>query len=160
MAQIDRRAFLAGTGAGLAGLVGLALPGAALAQARSPLVMWKDPGCGCCAHWGTRIEAAFRQRLQVVPTSDMQAVKRAQGVPEDLHSCHTALIHGIVAEGHVPPADIRRLIATRNRPYRGLAVPGMPLGAPGMDVGHDRRQPYQVIAFGANNRRAVFANHG
>ncbi len=156
--KIDRRTFLAGTGAGLAGL---ALPGAALAQARGPLVMWKDPSCGCCAHWGERVEAAFRGRLQVIPTADMQALKRSHGVPQDLQSCHTALIHGVVVEGHVPPADIQRLVAARPRPFRGLAVPGMPLGSPGMDVGHNERQRYQVFAFGgAGGRRAVFATHG
>lgn len=156
--KIDRRTFLAASGAGLACL---ALPAAGHAQARGPLTMWKDPACGCCGHWGERIEAAFRQRLQVFPIADMAVVKRRLGVPQDLHSCHTAVIHGLVVEGHVPPADIQRLIAAANRPFRGLAVPGMPLGSPGMDVGHDRRQRYQVIGFGgANNRRAVFATHG
>lgn len=156
--KIDRRTFLAGTGAGLAGL---ALPGGALAQPAGALVMWKDPACGCCGHWGQRIEAAFRGRLQVFPTANMLLVKRRLGVPEDLHSCHTALIHGVVVEGHVPPADVRRLIAAARRPFRGLAVPGMPLGSPGMDVGHDQRQRYQVIGFGgAGGRRAVFATHG
>jgi hypothetical protein len=154
---IDRRTFLAAFGAGA---TGLALPGGALAQARPQLVMYKDPNCGCCSHWGTRVEAAFRQRLQVVPTADMIALKRRLGVPEDLYSCHTGLIQGVVVEGHVPPADVQRLIAAANRPFRGLAVPGMPMGAPGMDVGHDHRQRYQVIAFGANGRRSVFATHG
>jgi hypothetical protein len=81
-------------------------------------------------------------------------------VPGDLHSCHTALIGGYVVEGHVPPTDIQRLIRSRNRAIKGLAVPGMPMGSPGMDVGHNERQPYQVIAFAPNGRRAVFAKHG
>jgi hypothetical protein len=156
--MIDRRCFLAGTAAGLAGL---ALPGRLDAQRPGQMVMWKSPTCGCCGHWGERIEAAFRGRLEVIPTADMQAVKQRNGVPEDLRSCHTALIHGIVVEGHVPPADIQRLIASANRPFRGLAVPGMPLGSPGMDVGHQERQRYQVFGFGGTGgRRAVFATHG
>jgi hypothetical protein len=81
-------------------------------------------------------------------------------VPADLESCHTALVHGYVIEGHVPPADIQRLIKSRSKTVRGLAVPGMPAGSPGMDVGHDRREPYKVYAFDAQGRRSVFAAHG
>ncbi|HYG31121.1 MAG TPA: DUF411 domain-containing protein [Allosphingosinicella sp.] len=155
MHSIDRRMFLAGSAA-----LALAAPAELLAQARPGLVMWKDPNCGCCSHWAERVQAAFGERVQVVPVSDMPAVKRARGVPEDLWSCHTASIRGLIVEGHVPPADIQRLLAARGRPFSGLAVPGMPAGAPGMDVGHNRRQPYQVVAFGPNGRRAVFAHHG
>jgi hypothetical protein len=121
--------------------------------------MWKDPNCGCCGGWAERVEAAFRQPVRVVPTADMSAFKTARGIPEDLWSCHTAMIDGYLVEGHVPPADIQRLIASRNRQVRGLAVPGMPLGAPGMEAG-GRTQRYQVIAFGPGARRSVFATHG
>ncbi|HEX8655861.1 MAG TPA: DUF411 domain-containing protein [Allosphingosinicella sp.] len=152
---IDRRMFIAGSAA-----LAFAAPGEVLAQARPGLVMWKDPSCGCCGHWAERVQAAFRERVQVVPVADMAAVKRARGVPQDLWSCHTASIRGLIVEGHVPPADIQRLLATRGRAFAGLAVPGMPAGAPGMDVGHSRRQPYQVVAFGPNGRRAVYARHG
>jgi hypothetical protein len=65
-----------------------------------------------------------------------------------------------VVEGHVPPADIQRLIRSRSKLIRGLAVPGMPMGSPGMDVGHDRRDPYQVISFNSRGQRSVFARHG
>lgn len=155
MKRIDRRTFLAGAGA-----LSIVAPAAAQAQAQPRLVMWKDPSCGCCTHWAERIQAAFREPVRVVAVADMQALKRARGVPQDLWSCHTASIHGIIVEGHVPPADIRRLLAMRSRPHSGLAVAGMPLGAPGMDVGHSRREPFQVIGFGGNGRRSVFARHG
>jgi hypothetical protein len=71
-----------------------------------------------------------------------------------------ASIRGLIVEGHVPPADIQRLLATRGRAFSGLAVPGMPAGAPGMDVGHSRHQPYRVTAFGPDGRRAVYARYG
>lgn len=156
MERIGRRHVLGLLGAGAAAPV---LPAWA-AAAPAGYVMWRDPGCGCCLEWAKRIEAAFGKRLPVVESRAMPAVKRAQGVPADLQSCHTALIQGVVVEGHVPPADIKRLLAARNPTVRGLAVPGMPAGAPGMDVGHDHRQRYEVFAFGADGRRSVFAVHG
>ena len=155
MKTLDRRTFLAALGG-----AALAPAAPAAAPTRVPMTMWKHPSCGCCADWQVRVEQAFRGPMRVVPTADMDALKRARGVPQDLKSCHTALIGGYVVEGHVPPVDIQRLIRSRNRQVAGLAVPGMPLGAPGMDVGHNHREPYQVIAFGPGNRRALFARHG
>lgn len=155
MAMIDRRTFMAGAGA--LALAGPAAAAAATAQPR--LVMWKDPHCGCCGAWAERVEAAFGRPVQVVPTADMQALKRARGIPEDLWSCHTSSIGGYVIEGHVPPADIQRLIASGNRQVAGLAVPGMPMGSPGMEHGNHVER-YQVFAFGPGTRRSVFATHG
>jgi hypothetical protein len=136
------------------------LPGGALAAGPPADVMWRDPGCGCCLEWAKRVERAFGRRLPVVNSADMAAVKKAQGVPLDLRSCHTALIGGVVVEGHVPPEEIKRLIARRPKGVRGLAVPGMPAGSPGMDVGHDHLEPYQVVAFGPGGVRSVFARRG
>lgn len=158
MNDLDRRLFLslAGTAA-LAGVVGRA---EALAPLPGGFVMWHSPGCGCCLEWAKRIEVAFGRKLPIVEVADIAAVKRARGVPEDLVSCHTALIGGYAVEGHVPPADIKRLIASKSRTVRGLAVPGMPAGSPGMDVGHNHRQPYKVYAFAAAGQRSVFATYG
>jgi hypothetical protein len=155
--MIDRRTMFAFIG-GAAVLP--FLPGTAAAQAAAGFVMWRDPGCGCCLEWAKRVEAAFGRKLPVVNAPNMAAVKKAQGVPEALRSCHTALIHGVVVEGHVPPEDIKRLIASGRKGARGLAVPGMPAGAPGMDVGHNVRQRYQVMAFDSAGRASVFATHG
>lgn len=155
-ATIDRRATLALLG----GAAVLPLLPAAAAAKPPGYVMWRDPGCGCCLEWAKRIEAAFGKKLPVVNAPNMAAVKKAQGVPEALQSCHTALIQGVVVEGHVPPEDIKRLIASRRSGIKGLAAPGMPAGAPGMDVGHDVRQRYQVMAFDAQGRHSVFATHG
>ena len=131
----------------------------AFAQANA-ITMWRDPGCGCCVEWAKRMEAAFGAKVNVVNSPNMAAVKTSRGVPADLRSCHTAMVRGVVVEGHVPPADIKRLIAARPKGITGLAVPGMPAGSPGMDVGHNHKQRYQVFAFGPGNRRTVFATHG
>ena len=151
---LDRRLFI-----GAAAAIGL-VPTQLIAAPASSFVMWHSPGCGCCLEWAKRMEAAFKRKLPIVEAPDMARVKRAQGVPDDLQSCHTALIHGYAIEGHVPPTDIQRLIRSKSGIVRGLAVPGMPAGSPGMDVGHNRRDPYQVIAFGPKGRRSVFARHG
>lgn len=156
-AKIGRRAAIGLLG-GAAATPFLVEP--AWAAAPAGYVMWRDPGCGCCLEWAKRVETAFGRKLPVVNAPNMAAVKKAQGVPAALHSCHTALIQGVVVEGHVPPEDIRRLIAAKRPGIKGLAVPGMPAGAPGMDVGHNVRQRYQVMAFDAAGRSSVFATHG
>jgi hypothetical protein len=155
--MIDRRTMIGLIGGGAALPL---LPGAADAAAPAGYVMWRDPGCGCCLEWAKRVEAAFGTKLPVVNAANMAAVKKAQGVPASLQSCHTALIQGVVVEGHVPPEDIKRLIASRRKGVKGLAAPGMPAGSPGMDVGHNHRQRYQVMAFDAAGRHTVFATHG
>ena len=157
MSQIfDRRLFLGAAGAA----AGAVLVGRAACAAPAPsFVMWHNPGCGCCLEWARRMEAAFKRKLPVIEAPDMAAIKNARGVPEDLRSCHTALVHGYAIEGHVPPRDILRLIKSRSRIVRGLAVPGMPAGSPGMDVGHNHKQPYQVFAFGHGGKRSVFGSY-
>jgi hypothetical protein len=151
--MIDRRHLLAM--AGSAALMPLLHVRALAADA---FIMWRDPGCGCCLEWAKRMEAAFGKPLTVIGAPDMQAIKRARGVPAELMSCHTALVGPYSIEGHVPPADVRRLLASRPAGVRGLAVPGMPMGAPGMEHG-DHREPFKVIAFGPAGR-STFASHG
>lgn len=154
---MDRRLFLGTIGA--AALTGLAGPAAALAPVPGGFVMWHSPGCECCLKWVKHMEAAFGRKLPIVETQDIAAVKKAQGVPGDLYSCHTALIQGVVVEGHVPPADIKRLIASKNRRIKGLAVAGMKVGSPGMEV-PGSNEPYEVVAFARDGKRGVFARHG
>lgn len=155
MDMFDRRLFL-----GTAAAAALVTPGLLLAAPANSFVMWHSPGCGCCLEWAKRMEASFERKLPIVEAPDMERIKRAQGVPQDLRSCHTALIHGYAIEGHVPPADIQRLVRSKSGVIRGLAVPGMPAGSPGMDVGHSRRDAYKVMAFAPNGRRSVFASYG
>ncbi len=123
-----------------------ALPRLAWAQADRPILVHKDPNCGCCKGWVKHVQAAGF-RAEVTETADMDAVKTRLGVPDALASCHTAEIGGYVIEGHVPAAEIRRILAERPR-ATGLAVPGMPVGSPGMEVPDARSDTYDVVLFG------------
>lgn len=124
------------------------------AQAAS-YTMYRDPSCGCCEAWADHMEQGGKHEITTVDHPDMASVKTQHGVPEDLRSCHTMIAGGYVIEGHVPAADVERLLAEKPAWVEGLAVAGMPLGSPGMEAG-GRLQPYHVIAFG-NGRREVFA---
>lgn len=115
----------------------------------------KSPHCGCCNAWIEHVRRAGFQ-IRIVEAHDVTPIARQLGVPDNLRSCHTAVVDGYVIEGHVPAADIRRLLAQRPR-GTGLAVPGMPIGSPGMEQGN-RHQAYEVILF-EGARRAVFARH-
>lgn len=119
------------------------------------VTVWKSPTCGCCTKWVDHMrEEGFT--VVTIDTSDVNPVKRRHGVASDLGSCHTATVGGYVVEGHVPAADVRRLLAERP-PVVGLAVPGMPTGSPGMEGPFS--QKYDVIAFDRSGGRSVFASH-
>lgn len=135
---------------GLPGMVRAAVP------AGGPAVeVWKAASCECCEGWVRHMRAAGFE-VTVHTVDDVTPVKRMAGVPDDLASCHTARVGGYVLEGHVPADDVRRLLAERPQ-ARGLAVPGMPQDAPGMDMGTG--QPYQVVLFGGAGGPQVFARH-
>ncbi|MBW8269486.1 DUF411 domain-containing protein [Caldovatus sp. SYSU G05006] len=137
-------------------LAALTAAGAVRAAAAGPRIeVWRDPGCGCCGAWARHMRQAGFE-VVVHEVEDVAPVKRANGVPEALWSCHTAIVAGYVVEGHVPAADVRRLLAERP-PARGLAVPGMPPSAPGMDI---PGTPYDVLLFGGSGGGdRVFARH-
>lgn len=121
------------------------------------VTVYKSPTCGCCAAWVDHMrDDGFR--VEVVEMNDVTPIKESRGVPRDLGSCHTAVVDGYVLEGHVPAADVRRLLEERPEQV-GLAVPGMPVGSPGMEQG-STVQPYDVVAFGRDGSRSVFAHHG
>lgn len=136
-------------------VLGTALTACA-AQAAS-FTMYRDPNCGCCLAWAEHVEGSDDHDVSSVDHPDMASVKAENGVPGDLQSCHTAIVEGYVIEGHVPVADIQRLLAERPAGVKGLAVAGMPMGSPGMEHG-DHRQAFQVIAFG-DAGRSVFASY-
>lgn len=117
----------------------------------------RDAGCGCCHAWSEQMAASGRLRTEFENVADMNALKQRLGVPDDLASCHTALVEGYVIEGHVPADEIARLIETRPQGVRGLAVPGMPLGSPGMEAPDGAQEPYEIIAFKSDGGRYVFA---
>lgn len=120
------------------------------------VTVFKDPNCGCCKSW---VEHLRKHGYDVVThdTSDVSGVKRTGRVPAPLYSCHTAFVDGYVIEGHVPAADIARLLKDRPK-VAGLAVPGMPAGSPGMEV-PGRADSYDVIAFNRDGTSRVFAHH-
>ena len=136
----DRRAFLRMMAA--SALISVAP--AARAQAPNAITVWKDPNCGCCGGW---IEHLQRNGFvaTVIETDDVQTIKARQQVPAELVSCHTAVIAGYTIEGHVPASAIMQLLSERPA-GRGLAVPGMPIGSPGMEGG--RPEEYNVLLFG------------
>ncbi|MEP3143570.1 DUF411 domain-containing protein [Qipengyuania citrea] len=136
----------------LAGSLALGAALTACAAQAAGLTMYRDANCGCCLAWAGHIERGGVHDVEAVSHPDMAAVKAAHGVPADLLSCHTAVVDGYVIEGHVPVADIERLLAERPEGVAGLAVAGMPVGSPGMEHGN-HRQAYQVIAFGPDGRK-------
>ncbi len=148
-----RRTFLATLAGALASfaLAAQATPGA------SPVVeVFKNPSCGCCGAWVEHLQAAgFKVQVNEVP--DTAATRRQLGMPEKFGSCHTARVAGYLLEGHVPAQDVKRLLASRPQAL-GLAVPGMPVGSPGMEDG-GRRDAYQVLLIDRSGQARVFASY-
>ena len=130
----------------------------ATALAAADIAMHRDPGCGCCEKWASQVRHQFGRKVRVIDDANRSALQRKLGVPADVGSCHTAIVDGLAFEGHVPIADMKRLLAQRPTGVRGLAVGGMPLGSPGMEVTGMRAQPFNVVAFGPGVRR-VYARH-
>jgi hypothetical protein len=130
--------------------------GAVSVVAADSVIVFKDPNCGCCQQW---VEHLRKHSLEVAvrDTSDVSGAKRTGRVPERLHSCHTAFVGGYVVEGHVPAADIRRMLKEKPK-IAGIAVGGMPVGSPGMEMG-SRKDPYEVVAFTRDGATSVFARH-
>ena len=147
----------------LAGMLGCLLTAVACGNppadsgAQGPeVVVYKTPTCGCCGKWAEHMrQNGFRvvERIQ----EDLSDIKASNHVRPSYASCHTALVEGYVVEGHIPAEDVRQLL--RQRPdIKGITVPGMPAGSPGMEVG-DIRQPYQVLSFNESGITGVFAEH-
>ena len=124
-----------------------------------PIVVHRDAGCGCCEKWAAQVRQQFARHVAIIDDQQRSAFQRAHGVPPRLSSCHTAIVDGMVFEGHVPAADMKRVLAQRPRGVSGLAVTGMPLGSPGMEASGQPVQSFNVIAFGAG-RETIYARHG
>lgn len=142
--RTTRRTFIVGATASV-----LALP--AKAQTLPRVVVARDPNCGCCGGWVEHLKGAGFP-VEVIETSEVNRVKVRLGVPQALAACHTAELDGYVIEGHVPAPAIRRLLAERPQ-AKGLAVPGMPIGSPGMEVAGTEPETYDVILFGPSGQR-------
>jgi hypothetical protein len=173
-APVPRRDFLRIAGGAAAGLFSLAAFRSAAALEQPPkkagataanasaksapaartIVIYKDPNCGCCKEWVKHVSAAGFVPT-VHDTADMQPVKASMGVPSALESCHTARVGGYTIEGHVPADVIEKLL--REKPVAiGLAVPGMPMGSPGMDG--PRKDKYDVMLFDKSGKSRVYAS--
>lgn len=133
----------------------LAASGATRAEAPVRVEAFKSPYCGCCQKW---VEHMRKNGFEVVAkdVDDVPAVRKGLGMPDRYGSCHTAKIGGYVVEGHVPAADVRRLLRERPRAV-GLSAPGMPQGSPGMETATP--QPYDTLLVRANGGHDVFAKH-
>ncbi len=149
--------LLGGTAFLLPRVLGLgARADAAPRPSRPDVTVYKSPTCGCCAEWVAHVRRhGFRVKTEDL--ADLQPIKTRHGVPAALQSCHTALIDGYVVEGHVPADLIDRLLQERPKVV-GIAVPGMPIGSPGMEVPGRPADRYQVVTFDRSGQTGVFAS--
>jgi hypothetical protein len=144
---ISRRAALAAFAAMPASLVG-----ARAENSPTMVAVTKDPGCGCCEGWAEHLRrAGFK--VTVTESETLAEMKSQLGIPAELRACHTARVGNYVVEGHVPAAAIAQLL--KDMPQAtGLAVPGMPVGSPGMEAGGATPEVYQVFVFGPSGQRS------
>ncbi|WP_243444696.1 DUF411 domain-containing protein [Sphingosinicella humi] len=129
--------------------------GAPATVQKAAMTVYRDPSCGCCEAWAKIAEDAGYQ-VTLLDDNNMTAVKQRLGVPAELASCHTAVVGDYVIEGHVPLEEVDRLLRERPSDIKGIAVPGMPLGSPGMEVPDGTKEPFQVIAFDATGRTSIY----
>ncbi|SFJ16931.1 DUF411 domain-containing protein [Albimonas pacifica] len=153
--RLSRRALLLGALSTAA--LPLVAPGRASAATTAMTVM-KDPSCGCCGAWVEIMQAeGFEIAVEEMGNAPLVRRKIELGVPQEAVSCHTGLIEGYVVEGHVPAADIRRLLEERPDAV-GLAVPGMPWGSPGMGP-EDEREAYDVVLIGRDGGLSLWSRY-
>ena len=127
------------------------------AAAGPKVEVFKTATCGCCSKWVEHLKAeGFDATYKDIDQAELDKVKAKYGVPRDAHSCHTALVGSYVVEGHVPASEIKRLLKERPSVV-GIAVPGMPLGSPGMEVSGVKPHPYNVISIDRQGRTQVFS---
>ena len=146
--MLSRRIFIAG--------IASVLMACSTAAGATRVIVFMNPDCGCCGAWVDHMKAeGFK--VEVRELEDVTPIARRLGVPDELRSCHTAQVGKYFVEGHVPAADVRKLL--KDRPNaRGIAVPGMPVGSPGMEQG-GRQEPYSTLMVGRDGRFRAFADH-
>jgi hypothetical protein len=151
MRSLSRRRLI-----GCLGIAGIAIAGRRPALAGGPLLeVYKSPWCGCCGAWVEHMQQAGFA-VEVNELDDVAPLKAMLGIAPELQSCHTAVVDGYVVEGHVPAREVTRLLAERPA-GTGLAVPGMPIGSPGMEQ-DGMREPYEVVLF-QGEERSMFARY-
>ena len=149
---MKRRLFLGSAGA----LTALAALPALAVSPSNEVQVYKSPSCGCCGAWVDHMRAAGFT-VRVTDVDDTSAARARLGMPDRFGSCHTATVGGYVLEGHVPAAEVKRLLATKPTAI-GLSVPGMVPGSPGMETG-TRHDPYQVLLIDLAGRDRVYATY-
>jgi hypothetical protein len=152
---MNRRRFFQ-SAAALAALSALPAFSAFAVPAGPEVQVFKSPSCGCCGSWVEHMRAAGFT-VKVTEVADTTAARKRLSLPDRYGSCHTATVAGYILEGHVPAAEVKRLLASKPKAI-GLAVPGMPPSAPGMDV-PGRKDPYQVLLVDAAGESTAFANY-
>lgn len=149
--ELSRRGFLGVSAAALVACTAATPPPAKV------MLVYRSPSCGCCGGWVDHLRAAgFTVTVEMM--EDLTPIAARHGIPDQLRSCHTGETNGYFVEGHVPAADVERLLAERPD-ARGIAVPGMPIGSPGMEMG-GRREAFQTLLLGRDGRVSVWAQHG
>lgn len=143
----------------LSGALAVGLTAGCARAAATELTVYKTPWCGCCGGWVTHMRRAGFS-TKVVEVQDLAPVRQKYGIPFTLSSCHTGVVAGLVVEGHVPPADVKRLLRERPKAL-GLVVPGMPLGSPGMEQPDGTTERFQtLLLLDRSGRTRPFATHG
>jgi hypothetical protein len=126
-------------------------------QAQTSVDVFKSATCGCCAKWVDHMrKAGFTVHVTDLDEAELQKIKARYGVPESAKSCHTARVAGFTVEGHVPASEVKRLLSQKPQ-VAGLAVPGMPLGSPGMEVSGMKPHPYNVLSFDKQGKTQVYS---
>ncbi|WP_166482057.1 DUF411 domain-containing protein [Scytonema sp. UIC 10036] len=120
------------------------------------ITVYRSPSCGCCGAWVKHMQKHGFQ-IKDIKTDEIEAIKQKYNVPQELASCHTAIIDGYLMEGHIPANDIKRFLKQKST-LAGLAVPGMPVGTPGMEI-ENKKQPFAVVAFGNKGEVKVFQEY-
>jgi len=123
---------------------------------RTQVIMHKNPGCGCCDKWVDHMRS-YGFSVVTIEDPDIFEFKEERAIPVPLMSCHTAIVDGYFVEGHVPANDILRLLSEKPEHVTGIAVPGMPLGSPGME--HSRPQSFKTVAMLSDGSAYVYATH-
>lgn len=122
------------------------------------ITVYKSPTCGCCSKWEEHLTKAGFQ-VTSKPTENMAEIRKQYNVPDKMQSCHTAVIDGYVIEGHVPAADVKKLLETRPNDVAGLAAPGMPQNSPGMQPEGEKPSGYDVLSFDRQGNAKVFTSY-
>lgn len=127
------------------------------AEERIAMTVHRNAGCGCCEIWKSQAEATGRFDVRMLDDPELDTFKQSRGIPADLASCHTTEVGPYVVEGHVPLADVARLLASNSQDITALAVAGMPIGSPGMESADGRRDAFEVVALKRDGTRSVYA---